>query len=102
MPATGPQAGQQSQLLATPLFWAAFSFLAGIALGAWLFERPRKWWLIIAAAVAAFILFGLEGFSGLVAVLAVKLWRSSRENKKPEKNSASAIKAKGKAARKKP
>lgn len=62
-----------------PAFWAAVSFAAVFLIsGFWLFTRPRKWWVLLAAAIAAFVLFGLFGLAGLLAALGLKLWRESR------------------------
>lgn len=66
-------------ILLHPAFWAAVSFLAVFLLaGFLLFDRPRKWWVLLVAAGAAFVLFGLFGLAGLLAALGIKLWRESQ------------------------
>lgn len=62
-----------------PAFWAAVSFLAVfLIVGFVILDRPRKWWVILAAAVASFILFDLFGVLGFLSALSFKLWRESQ------------------------
>lgn len=62
-----------------PAFWPAVSFLAVFFLAGFvLFDRPRKWWVLLAALVASFLLFDLFGVLGFISALSLKLWRESR------------------------
>ncbi len=66
-----------------PAVWAAASFLVVfLAAGLLLLDRPRKWWFLVAAAVAAFILFDISGLLGFLAAFALRLWRAHAVLKK--------------------
>ncbi|MBI2445375.1 hypothetical protein HYV43_03240 [Candidatus Micrarchaeota archaeon] len=62
-----------------PAFWAAVSFLAVFLLtGFVLLDRPRKWWVLLAAAGASVILFDWFGLLGFTSALGLKLWRQTQ------------------------
>ncbi len=63
-----------------PAVWAAGSFLVVFLVsGLLVMDRPRKWWLLGATAVAAFVLFDLFGLVGFLSALGFKLWRARAE-----------------------
>ncbi len=77
-----------------PAFWAAVSFLAVfLVAGFVVLDRPRKWWLLVVAAVAAFVLFDLFGLLGFLSALGFKLWRAQAVLKKEasEKKDAARV-----------
>ncbi len=59
-----------------PAFWAVISIAASFFLAYLLLHRPRKWWLLVAAAIASFVLFGPFGSGGFLAALGLKLWQN--------------------------
>jgi|GEM_PF-4342444 len=62
-----------------PAFWAAVSFLVVFLLAGFvLLDRPRKWWVLVAAVVVTYLLFDLFGVLGFLAALCLKLWRESQ------------------------
>ena len=64
-----------------PAFWAAVSILSAFLLTWFLLDRPRKWWVLLAAAIAAFFLFDWFGLGGFMAAFALKLWRENEKIK---------------------
>lgn len=76
-----------NSLLLHPALWAAASFLAVFMIaGFWLLSRPRKWWVLTASAIAAFVLFGPFGLAGFLAALSHRVWKAAVEagNKKKQ------------------
>ncbi|GEM_PF-2798480 len=66
-----------------PAVWAAASFLVVfLAAGLLLLDRPRKWFVLVVAAVAAFVLFDIFGLAGFLSALGFKLWRAQADLKK--------------------
>ncbi|MBI5226157.1 hypothetical protein HY994_02870 [Candidatus Micrarchaeota archaeon] len=74
-PASGPISAAVPVYL-HPAFWAIVSILASFGLTYLLLHRPRKWWVLLVALAAAFVLFGIFGLGGFLAGVGLKLWQN--------------------------
>jgi len=64
-----------------PLFWYnVFSFLAGFAIAlAFVWSKPRSLWLLLALAIALYVLFGIFAVPGFFLGLGAKALLSGRK-----------------------